>query len=169
MGVEAEVCEQFGPLGVLDKTVGQTETFLTGYPGGETDLDGLAVGGGKAYFVSDGPNTAQASFYVYNLGTGLFEAPLPSPFTGAGTFSAAAYAPGLVPEPASMLALGLGAENDGFGDLVHAAASRAGRILGRACAIGHLDHIACHTGGAQRLFHPFQTFRHLGPFVPAPP
>lgn len=89
--------------------VGQSTTFLTGYPTGETDIDGLAVGGGKAYFVTDGPNTAQASFYVYNLSTGLFEAPLASPFTGSGTFSAAAYAPGLVPEPASMIALGLGA------------------------------------------------------------
>lgn len=88
--------------------VGQTTTFLAGYPDGQTDIDGLAVGGGRAYFVTDGPNTTQPSFYVYNLQTNSFENSLPSPFTGSGTFSAAAYAPGLVPEPATMLALGAG-------------------------------------------------------------
>jgi len=88
--------------------VGMTTTFRVGYPGTETDIDGLAVGGGKAYFVTDGPNTTQASFYVYNLTTNAFEASLPSPFTGSGTFGAAAYAPGLVPEPGSMLVLAAG-------------------------------------------------------------
>lgn len=85
-----------------------TTNLIVGYPGAETDIDGLAVGGGKAYFVTDGPNTTQASFYVYNLGTNQFEAPLMSTFTGSGTFSAATWAPGIVPEPATMTALALG-------------------------------------------------------------
>lgn len=88
--------------------VGGSTSFITGYPSGETDIDGLAVGGGKAYFVTDGPNTTQTSFYVYNLSTNSFETPIPSTFTGSGTFAAGAWAPGLVPEPATMAMLGLG-------------------------------------------------------------
>jgi hypothetical protein len=89
-------------------SAGMTTTFRVGYPNGETDIDGLAVGGGRAYFVTDGPNTTQSQFYVYNLTTNTFEASLASPFTGSGTFSAAAYAPGLVPEPGTMIALAAG-------------------------------------------------------------
>jgi len=85
------------------------ETFIHGYPGSETDIDGLAVGGGRAYMVSDGPNTTQANFYVIDLASQTQVGTLPSPFTGSGTFSAGAYAPGLVPEPGTFLALGVGA------------------------------------------------------------
>ncbi|MBL8897135.1 MAG: hypothetical protein JNM84_05885 [Planctomycetes bacterium] len=69
----------------------QTTTFLTGYPAGETDIDGLAVHDGRAYFVSDGPNTTQASFYVFDVVSGQQIGTLPSPFTGSGTFSAATF------------------------------------------------------------------------------
>jgi hypothetical protein len=69
----------------------QTTTFLAGYPGTETDIDGLAVHDGKAYYVSDGPNTVQAEFYIYDIATGTQIGSLPSPFTGSGTFSAAAF------------------------------------------------------------------------------
>lgn len=84
-----------------------TQTFIAPYPAGETDIDGLAVHNGLAYYVTDGPNTVQASFYVYSIATGTQVGTLASPFTGSGTFSAATYAAGLgpVPEPASMLAL----------------------------------------------------------------
>ncbi len=88
--------------------VGMTEIFISGYPAGETDIDGLAVGGGRAYYVTDGPNTTQANFYVVDIASGAHLGTLPSPFTGSGTFSAAAWAPGLVPEPATMLVLGAG-------------------------------------------------------------
>jgi len=88
--------------------VGGSTSFITGYPGGETDIDGLAVGGGKAYFVTDGNSVSQPWFYVYNLSTNTFESPIASTFNGSGTFSAGAWAPGLVPEPATMAMLGLG-------------------------------------------------------------
>jgi hypothetical protein len=75
--------------------VGQTQTFIAGYPAGETDIDGLAVHNGLAYYITDGPNTTQVSFYVYDIATGTQVGTLPSPFTGSGTFCAAAYiAPG---------------------------------------------------------------------------
>jgi hypothetical protein len=86
------------------------QTFISGYPAGETDIDGLAVGGGRAYYVTDGPNTTQANFYVIDIATGAQVGTLPSPFTGSGTFGAAAWAPGLipVPEPASLAVIGIG-------------------------------------------------------------
>ncbi|MBX3375933.1 MAG: hypothetical protein KF678_02885 [Phycisphaeraceae bacterium] len=74
---------------------GQSTSFIAGYPGTETDIDGLAVHDGKAYYVTDGPNTVQAFFYVYDVATGNQIGTLPSPFIGSGTFSAAAFvAPG---------------------------------------------------------------------------
>jgi hypothetical protein len=79
---------------------GQTETWLIGYPGAETDIDGLAVHNGLAYYVSDGPNTTQASFYIYDIATATQIGTLPSPFTGSGTFSAAAFINGSTPPPA---------------------------------------------------------------------
>ncbi len=79
-------------------------TFIAGYPGAETDIDGLAVHGGKAYYVTDGPNTTQQFFYVYDIATGTLINTLPSPFTGSGTFSAAAF----VPEPATIALAAMG-------------------------------------------------------------
>jgi hypothetical protein len=66
------------------------------YPAGETDIDGLAVANGRAYYVTDGPISAQPFFYVYDIASGTQIGTLPSPFTGSGTFSAAAWAPGLM-------------------------------------------------------------------------
>lgn len=74
-----------------------TTTFISGYPGTETDIDGLAVNGNNAYYVSDGPMGTQANFYVYDIPSGTQVGTLPSPFTGSGTFSAATWAPALGP------------------------------------------------------------------------
>jgi hypothetical protein len=94
-----------GPAGLYEINVGaMTTTFRAGYPVGETDIDGLAVFNGRAYYVTDGPNTTQANFYVYDIATGLQVGTLPSPFTGSGTFSAATF----VPEPSSVTLAVLG-------------------------------------------------------------
>lgn len=92
-------------LYTIDPTSG-TITFVAAYPGSETDLDGLAVGGGYAFLVGDGP--AGDDIYPFNLSTGQYEATIPSPFAAGEVFSGAAWAPGLIPEPttASLLALG---------------------------------------------------------------
>jgi hypothetical protein len=89
--------------------VGGSEALVAPYFNGETDVDGLAAANGLAYYVTDGPNTTQANFYVVDRSTGLLVSTIASPFTGSGTFSAAAYAPGLVPEPGTMIVLALGA------------------------------------------------------------
>jgi hypothetical protein len=91
----------------VDPTNGST-VFKAPYPPGETDIDGLAVWNGRAYYVSDGPNTSQANFYVFDIASGTQVGTVPSPFTGSGVFSAATFAPGLVPEPATLVALGAG-------------------------------------------------------------
>ncbi len=80
----------------------QTESFKAPYPAGETDIDALAVNSGRAYYVTDGPNTTQPNFYIFDVATGAQLGTIPSPFTGSGTFSAATWA--VIPEP-SLLAL----------------------------------------------------------------
>jgi len=90
-------------------TVAGTDTWKAGYPAGETDIDGLAVHNGVAYYVTDGPNTTQANFYVYDIATGTQTGTLASPFTAGGTFSAATFVSDPIPEPTTMAVLGLGA------------------------------------------------------------
>ncbi len=80
----------------------QTTTFKAPYPGGETDIDGLAVYNGIAYYVTDGPNSTQPNFYIYDVASGTQLGTLRSPFTGSGTFSAGAY----VPTPGALGLLG---------------------------------------------------------------
>ncbi len=84
--------------------VAQSLTFIAPYPAGETDIDGLAINGGLAYYVTDGPNTTQANFYIYDIAGGNQVGTIPSPFTGSGTFSAAVW----VPEPSSLMLVVLG-------------------------------------------------------------
>lgn len=84
-------------------TVGQTTTFRAPYPNGETDIDGLAVFNGLAYYVTDGPLSSQPNFYVYDIASGSLLDTLPSPFTGSGTFAAAAF----VPAPGALAFLAL--------------------------------------------------------------
>jgi hypothetical protein len=70
-----------------------TQVLRAPYPAGQTDIDGLAVDNGRAYYVTDGPISAQPFFYIYDVASGLPLGTLASPFTGSGTFSAAAFIP----------------------------------------------------------------------------
>lgn len=88
----------------IDYSGGST-TFKAPYPGTETDIDGLAMHNGVAYYVTDGPISAQPYFYMYKVADGSLIGTLPSPFTGSGTFAAAAW----VPEPASLALVALAA------------------------------------------------------------
>jgi hypothetical protein len=84
---------------------GMSQTFRAPYPAGETDIDALAVFNGVAYYVTDGPNTTQANFYVFDIASGMQLGTLPSPFTGSGTFAAATFVP--EPSTAALAALGV--------------------------------------------------------------
>ncbi len=86
--------------------VGNTVTYLAPYPAGETDIDGLAVHNGLAYYVSDGPNTTQANFYVFDVATGAQVGTLPSPFTGDGNMSGATFVPSAPTSPVSYCTAG---------------------------------------------------------------
>ncbi len=69
-----------------------TITQIAPYPAGETDIDGLAVGGGFAYLVED---EAGETIHVWNFSESTYEAAITSPFTSSEVFSGATYAPWL--------------------------------------------------------------------------
>ncbi|MBL0927707.1 MAG: hypothetical protein IBJ11_08655 [Phycisphaerales bacterium] len=64
-----------------------TYTKLANYPSGQIRVDDLSVGGGRAYMV----NGSSRPTFVFNLGTGAYEANLPSPFISAGTGGGSAF------------------------------------------------------------------------------
>ncbi len=79
-------------------------SFLAAYPGGTTDLDGLAAGGGFLYLFGDSPGD---SFFVYDVDEGSYVRDqqgqiiaFPLPFDVPGTTSGAAYV--IVPEPSTL-------------------------------------------------------------------
>jgi hypothetical protein len=87
-GIIYGVNDTIGAIVTID-TAGVT-TFLDFYPAGLGDIDGIAVGGGIAYLVTD----EAGDIPVYDLAAGSYGTPLTSPFTAADTFSAAAIAVG---------------------------------------------------------------------------
>lgn len=76
-------------------------SLLAPYPAGDTDIDGLAIGNGRAYWVND---VGSQDILVYNLTTNMFEASISSPFGTGGIFSAGAF----IPTPGAAAILGLG-------------------------------------------------------------
>lgn len=82
-------------------------TLLSAYPTGETDIDGLAIGGGFAYLIEDDA-TATGSIYVYDLVNNVYTTSIPTPWATSEVFSSGAVI-NVVPEPATMTILGLGA------------------------------------------------------------
>jgi hypothetical protein len=64
------------------------------HPAGETDLDGLAIGNGRAYMTQD----ESGEIFVLNLTTLAYEDPLTSPYVEGGTFAGAAWS-ATIPEP----------------------------------------------------------------------
>lgn len=57
------------------------------YPGGQTDIDGLAYHAGRLYLVTDEPG----DIFVYDLDAAAYVAPLANPWTTAEVFSAGAF------------------------------------------------------------------------------
>lgn len=66
-----------------------TLTTVTAYPPAEFDIDGLAVGDGFAFLVTD--DDVEGSIYVYDLNADSYVTPLTAPWVGAETFSGAAF------------------------------------------------------------------------------
>jgi hypothetical protein len=62
-------------------------TLIAPYPDGQTDIDGLAIGEGRAYLLVDEPG----SIYVWDFGGATYVAPLNNPWTESETFAGAAW------------------------------------------------------------------------------
>lgn len=89
-----------GVIRISNMYTAPTYTSLGLYPGGDTDIDGLGVGGGFAWMVNDVPAQGINRF---NLTTNSYGPLLPSPFTGTnGIFSSGAWVP--APSVAAVLA-----------------------------------------------------------------
>jgi hypothetical protein len=84
-----------------------TVTPVVAYPTGQTDIDGLAVGGGRAYMVTDDAN---GDIYVYNLGTNSYEPDLTAPWPSSETFSAGAWIEMLIDQPGITLSKTVGTD-----------------------------------------------------------
>lgn len=80
-----------------------TATQIAAYPGGETDIDGLAVGGGIAYLIEDEPGM---TIHRYDLASNAYLSSIQSPFGTSEIFSAGAYA-SWIPTPGALSLLGL--------------------------------------------------------------
>ncbi|MDX2132453.1 MAG: hypothetical protein SFY69_10425 [Planctomycetota bacterium] len=93
-GVLYGLSDSGSPRGIYSIDVAaQTTAFTGASPASDSDVDGLAVYDGTAYGVTDGNNTSQPNFYIFDLESGQQVGTLPSPFTGTGTFAAAAFIP----------------------------------------------------------------------------
>jgi hypothetical protein len=83
-------------LFVID-TVASTVTKLAAYPGGETDVDGCEVVGGKVWLVTD---DALDPLYSWDIALGAYDVPtLTSPMPTTEIFSSAGHSPTLAAFP----------------------------------------------------------------------
>ena len=64
-----------------------TTTPIAPYPLGETDIDGLAIGDGNAYLITDEPG----DIYIFNLETMTYTGTLMNPWTTAELFAGGAW------------------------------------------------------------------------------
>ncbi len=76
-------------------------TFIAEYPNGELDVDGLAIGDGIAYLVTDEPG----EIYRYDIASGTYLESLTNPMPSIEVISGAAF----VPAPGGLVVIGLGA------------------------------------------------------------
>jgi hypothetical protein len=79
--------------GLIEIDASGVITVVAPYPDGQVDLDGLAVGDGRAYLIPDDPGF----IYVYDFATLTYTTPISNPWTTEEIFSAGAWIEG--PEP----------------------------------------------------------------------
>ena len=72
-------------------------TKIAPYPVGQNDIDGLAIGNGRAYLVTDQPG----DIYVYDFAAEEYAEPVPNPWTSSELFAGATWID--VPPPTIVL------------------------------------------------------------------
>lgn len=75
--------------GLVQIDMDGTVTVITPYIGAEVDVDGLAIGGGRAYLITDDPTPPW--FEVWDFGTASWTTPVSSPFTTTEVFAGGAW------------------------------------------------------------------------------
>lgn len=81
-------------------------TRIADFPAGQTRIDGLAIGGGKAWLTQQTGASNVVEIFPYDLATGTYGTTISFALTdGTNRASGAAWAPGAVPEPATLAGL----------------------------------------------------------------
>jgi subtilisin-like proprotein convertase family protein len=82
------------PRGLVEVNPNGTFTQVAPYPAGETDIDGLAVGDGKAYLIEDDSIAAGGVVYIYDFDVMTYTGTIDLPWPTSETFSAGAWLAG---------------------------------------------------------------------------
>jgi hypothetical protein len=78
-------------------------TKVTDFPEGRTDIDGLAIGGGKFWMTAQDAASNSILIYPYDLATNSYGTKIIVPLTdGTNRASGATWAPGALPEPGAI-------------------------------------------------------------------
>lgn len=83
------VNDQAGSRGLVRIEPNGALTPIAPYPDDQTDIDGLAISGDRAYLVPDEPGMV----YVFDFGTMTYTTPITNPWTTVELFSAGAWIP----------------------------------------------------------------------------
>ncbi|HVP10184.1 MAG TPA: hypothetical protein VMV94_03245 [Phycisphaerae bacterium] len=84
-------------------------TKLTDYPIGHTRIDGLAIGNGKLWMTEQDPTNSRINIFPYDLATSTYGTTIYAPLVdGTNRATGACWAPGALPEPASLALLTVG-------------------------------------------------------------
>lgn len=84
--------------GLVEVSLDGEITVVAPYPEGQSDLDGLAIGNGRAYLIPDEPG----QIYVFDFATMTYTTPIPNPWTSSEIFSGGAWVEPGVPAPKYM-------------------------------------------------------------------
>jgi len=79
--------DQAGQRGLVRLDPNGDMTLVAPYPDGQNDLDGLAIGGGRAYLVADEPG----DIFVFDFATLTYTTPITAPWETAELFSGATW------------------------------------------------------------------------------
>jgi hypothetical protein len=84
--------------GLVEVSLDGEITVVAPYPEGQSDLDGLAIGDGRAYLIPDEPG----QIYVFDFATMTYTTPISNPWTTSETFAGGAWVEPNVPAPKYM-------------------------------------------------------------------